>query len=226
MASQLTTCAGIGMLVPLATVPLLNAVVFASFAQARAALLGQTDRPMTAFESSVAGAWAGFVNSCLADCMRCCFTQCSADWIDAVIASPVELIKNRLQIQYSAADRKYAGPWDCMKKIVAEEGVRGLFRGMNAVSRPCLNVREHADDVAHPDNHTRSTLLRCPSREIRLICQSGGLLTPARLVLHVRNAENGDPKKRPSRAPRHKPAVVCGWCRRRCMLGCIISTGM
>ncbi|CEO97494.1 Mitochondrial carrier protein [Plasmodiophora brassicae] len=101
-----------GMLVPLATVPLLNAVVFASFAQARAALLGQTDRPMTAFESSVAGAWAGFVNS--------------------FIASPVELIKNRLQIQYSAADRKYAGPWDCMKKIVAEEGVRGLFRGMNA----------------------------------------------------------------------------------------------
>lgn len=34
------------------------------------------------------------------------------------IAAPVEHIKARLQVQYSAKERLYTGPIDCLKKIV------------------------------------------------------------------------------------------------------------
>lgn len=50
------------------------------------------------------------------------------------IAAPVEHVKARLQIQYSAhkADRLYSGPLDCITKIYRHHGVRGLFHGLQA----------------------------------------------------------------------------------------------
>jgi len=70
----------------------------------------------------IAGSFAGVVNS--------------------FILSPIELVKCRLQMQKeSKANAYYKGPFDCMKKILAEEGLRsGLFKGMlSTMSRevPC-----------------------------------------------------------------------------------------
>lgn len=60
-----------------------------------------------------AGTWAGLIQ---------CF-----------IATPVELVKCKLQVQVEAASStkaQYTGPWDCIKKSVARNGVvPGLFRG-------------------------------------------------------------------------------------------------
>ncbi|KAH6609524.1 mitochondrial carrier domain [Trichoderma cornu-damae] len=50
------------------------------------------------------------------------------------IAAPVEHIKARLQIQYAArkSERLYSGPVDCVRKIYAHHGVRGVFHGLSA----------------------------------------------------------------------------------------------
>ena len=50
------------------------------------------------------------------------------------IASPVELIKNKLQIQYAAekSQRLYSGPVDCFRRIFKAHGVRGIYHGLGA----------------------------------------------------------------------------------------------
>ncbi|CAJ2502678.1 Uu.00g100720.m01.CDS01 [Anthostomella pinea] len=50
------------------------------------------------------------------------------------IAAPVEHVKARLQIQYSAlkADRLYSGPLDCVRKIYGAHGIRGVYKGLAA----------------------------------------------------------------------------------------------
>ncbi|KAI8625701.1 carrier protein YMC2 [Xylariaceae sp. FL1651] len=50
------------------------------------------------------------------------------------IAAPVEHVKARLQIQYAArkAERLYAGPVDCVRKIYGAHGVRGVYKGLAA----------------------------------------------------------------------------------------------
>ncbi|CZS98568.1 probable mitochondrial carnitine/acylcarnitine carrier protein [Rhynchosporium agropyri] len=49
------------------------------------------------------------------------------------IAAPVEHIKARLQIQYSAkSSRLYSGPIDCFRKIHQHHGLRGLYHGLSA----------------------------------------------------------------------------------------------
>ncbi|KAI0148717.1 carrier protein YMC2 [Xylariaceae sp. FL1272] len=50
------------------------------------------------------------------------------------IAAPVEHVKARLQIQYSAkkAERLYSGPIDCLRKIYGAHGVRGVYKGLAA----------------------------------------------------------------------------------------------
>ncbi|KAA0198214.1 hypothetical protein HAZT_HAZT002905, partial [Hyalella azteca] len=58
-----------------------------------------------------------------------------AGFVQAFIASPVELTKTRLQIQAdiitpgSNVAPKYTGPLQCAKHILRTEGFRGLFRG-------------------------------------------------------------------------------------------------
>lgn len=50
------------------------------------------------------------------------------------IAAPVEHIKARLQIQYSAkkSERLYSGPIDCARKIFRTHGIRGVYHGLSA----------------------------------------------------------------------------------------------
>lgn len=47
------------------------------------------------------------------------------------MGTPSELVKCRLQVQggEAAAGRRYAGNLDCIKQIVAKDGLRGLYRG-------------------------------------------------------------------------------------------------
>jgi solute carrier family 25 carnitine/acylcarnitine transporter 20/29 len=57
-----------------------------------------------------------------------------AGWTVSFIAAPVEHIKARLQIQYSAdkSKRLYSGPIDCLRKIFRGHGLRGLYHGLSA----------------------------------------------------------------------------------------------
>jgi len=50
------------------------------------------------------------------------------------IAAPVEHIKARLQVQYSAdkSKRLYSGPIDCSQKVFRQHGIRGLYHGLSA----------------------------------------------------------------------------------------------
>jgi len=50
------------------------------------------------------------------------------------IAAPVEHVKARLQVQYSAikAERFYSGPVDCASRIVKHHGIVGLYHGLGA----------------------------------------------------------------------------------------------
>jgi len=57
-----------------------------------------------------------------------------AGWTVSFIAAPVEHVKARLQIQYSAtkSQRQYSGPLDCTRKILRSHGLQGLYRGLYA----------------------------------------------------------------------------------------------
>jgi solute carrier family 25 (mitochondrial carnitine/acylcarnitine transporter), member 20/29 len=57
-----------------------------------------------------------------------------AGWTVSLIAAPVEHVKARLQIQYSAdkTKRLYSGPVDCTTKIYSKHGIRGLYQGLFA----------------------------------------------------------------------------------------------
>jgi len=63
---------------------------------------------------------------CLSGAGTGCFSAC--------VLTPVELVKCRLQVQGAgggalAGTVAYAGPIDCVARIVREEGLRGLWRG-------------------------------------------------------------------------------------------------
>ena len=101
-----------GMSAPLVTVPLINSIVFASyeFCKRQLGVVNQDD--FTFQQSMISGMFAGLVNS--------------------FVLSPIELVKCRLQLQREAKGQGYyKGSYDCLKKIVREEGLRnGLFKGM------------------------------------------------------------------------------------------------
>jgi solute carrier family 25 carnitine/acylcarnitine transporter 20/29 len=100
-----------GMMSPLLGIAFVNAVAFAAFGAAKRWIVGNENRPLTLAEIAMSGSAAGLAQ--------------------AFVASPIEMIKVRLQIQNSGA-KLYSGPFDCARKIVRESGVRGLFRGLGA----------------------------------------------------------------------------------------------
>eukprot|EP00455_Lapot_gusevi_P031054 TRINITY_DN3352_c0_g1_i3.p1 TRINITY_DN3352_c0_g1~~TRINITY_DN3352_c0_g1_i3.p1 ORF type:complete len:387 (+),score=61.16 TRINITY_DN3352_c0_g1_i3:77-1162(+) len=123
-----------GMGGPMVTVPAVNAIVFASYESGKRFLQRSApDQPLTLHQMAMAGAWAGFVNS--------------------LVVSPVELVKSKLQVQYTpkaayvqptsplatasattttSSALRYNGPLDCILKIVRSHGVFGLGQGMVA----------------------------------------------------------------------------------------------
>lgn len=89
---------------PMAGVAVVNAVVFGVY--------GNVQRNLSDPESLqsyfLAGATAGLAQS--------------------VIASPMEMVKTRLQIQKTA---QYKSPIDCLIKIARRDGFKGVFKGLN-----------------------------------------------------------------------------------------------
>ena len=54
--------------------------------------------------------------------------------VSKTLAAPIELIKLRLQnmdamIKNGALDKPYSGIGDCAKRVLAEEGVKALWKG-------------------------------------------------------------------------------------------------
>jgi solute carrier family 25 carnitine/acylcarnitine transporter 20/29 len=63
-----------------------------------------------------------------------CSAGCWAGLAQCVIASPVELVKCKLQIQRDATiagvTPRYTGPWDCLRQSIRSNGLlSGMFRG-------------------------------------------------------------------------------------------------
>jgi solute carrier family 25 carnitine/acylcarnitine transporter 20/29 len=116
-----------GMSGPIITVPLINAVVFAVYEQGlnyfRLHPLNSSDprglaHVPTLTEISLAGGWAGLINS--------------------FIVGPMEMVKSRLQIQYESprvrGSKQAAvlhGPWDVLVQSYRWRGLRGVLLGMN-----------------------------------------------------------------------------------------------
>ncbi|KAF2851689.1 mitochondrial carnitine/acylcarnitine carrier protein [Plenodomus tracheiphilus IPT5] len=57
-----------------------------------------------------------------------------AGWTVSLLAAPIEHIKARLQIQYSASksSRLYTGPIHCLRTIYTAHGLRGIYHGLFA----------------------------------------------------------------------------------------------
>ena len=56
-----------------------------------------------------------------------------AGWTSTIAATPIEQIKARLQIQYAHPNSNtkiYCGPIDCGKKLIKNNGISGLYKGM------------------------------------------------------------------------------------------------
>jgi solute carrier family 25 carnitine/acylcarnitine transporter 20/29 len=99
-----------GLSGPLITVPLINAIIFSTFEQAKRFLAqGNSPEELNLAEIALAGGYAGFCNS--------------------FIISPIELVKSRLQVQYEAQRVRsfYHGSLHCAKVIAKQEGLRKLM---------------------------------------------------------------------------------------------------
>jgi len=104
-----------GMSSPMLSIPLVNAIVFASYGQTKAFVRKSSDystnEPLSLSMLALCGAVAGFVS---------CF-----------VVGPVELIRSRLQVQ-TIGRQQYRGPVDCAVSIIKQKGIFGLWRGMTA----------------------------------------------------------------------------------------------
>jgi Mitochondrial carrier protein len=59
--------------------------------------------------------------------------------VTSTVTNPIWLIKTRLQLDKNVversggqASRRYRNSWDCIRQVVKQEGVRGLYKGMSA----------------------------------------------------------------------------------------------
>ncbi|CAO3591161.1 unnamed protein product [Absidia cylindrospora] len=68
------------------------------------------NKPLTPFQHGLAGLAGGLTVS--------------------FVATPVEQIKARLQVQYDAATKVYSGPIDCVRQVVRNNGITGLWTGL------------------------------------------------------------------------------------------------
>ncbi|KAF9940336.1 hypothetical protein BGZ65_007357 [Modicella reniformis] len=73
---------------------------------------GDPNVKLTYFWSGVAGVGAGVTVS--------------------FIAAPIEHVKARLQVQYDAKTKLYAGPVDCARQLIRNNGIPGLWKGLVA----------------------------------------------------------------------------------------------
>jgi solute carrier family 25 (mitochondrial carnitine/acylcarnitine transporter), member 20/29 len=92
---------------PLAGVAAVNSLLFAVYGSSLRKISSNSDVPSVS-AIFAAGCISGFVNG---------FVSC-----------PIELVKIRLQNQTNWTGG-YKGPVDCVRKIVAKQGMRGMYKG-------------------------------------------------------------------------------------------------
>ncbi|KAI8897695.1 mitochondrial carrier domain-containing protein [Globomyces pollinis-pini] len=80
-------------------------------------LLKDDDKPLTVPQHALAGLGTGIVVS--------------------FVATPIEVLKANLQIQYGKDTTRYSGPIDCAKKLYKDQGIAGIYRGLSG----CLLFR-------------------------------------------------------------------------------------
>jgi len=63
----------------------------------------------------------------------------AAGVVTSTATNPIWLIKTRLQLDKDSTERsggqrvrEYRNSWDCVKKVVRHEGIRGMYKGMSA----------------------------------------------------------------------------------------------
>jgi solute carrier family 25 protein 33/36 len=56
----------------------------------------------------------------------------SAGIITGTATNPIWLVKTRLQLDKSQANRQYKNSLDCILQVVRQEGIKGLYRGLSA----------------------------------------------------------------------------------------------
>lgn len=96
---------------PLASVPLLNAIVFSSYEISKR--IFEHEGKIGYYYIGLSGAIAGFI-------------QC-------VVVNPTELVKCKMQMQKGLLNGKnYANSWECAKDILKKDGIRGINQGMFA----------------------------------------------------------------------------------------------
>lgn len=95
-----------GMSSPMAGVAAINAIVFGVYGHTQRHLT-ESDRLSSYF---LAGAFAGIAQT--------------------PVCSPIELAKTRLQLQ-SGNNPRFSGPLECLRHIYKQEGIRGVFKGLN-----------------------------------------------------------------------------------------------
>ncbi|KAI9285864.1 mitochondrial carrier domain-containing protein [Umbelopsis sp. AD052] len=105
-----------GMASPLVGIGAVNALLFAANTECRRLLQSYPGEQLPLYKIAIAGSGAGIVNS--------------------VLASPVEMLKIKLQAQFGkgasgSGQRYYSGPIDCAQDLIRQHGVaNGLFRGL------------------------------------------------------------------------------------------------
>ncbi|ETW02781.1 hypothetical protein H310_05272 [Aphanomyces invadans] len=99
-----------------------KSVIFSVQGRARSFMSTHMDRPSPLFLSTCAGAIAGGIN--------------------AFLVAPVELVRNRLQIQQQdTANAKYKGSIDVIRQVTKHEGPMALWKGLSCtITRDALGV--------------------------------------------------------------------------------------
>jgi solute carrier family 25 carnitine/acylcarnitine transporter 20/29 len=100
------------MAFPLAAQGVYKAVMFGVYGSMQRRITGGERRPLALWELYVSGAVAGGANT--------------------LVVAPVELVRNRLMVQYgkAGAPGQYLGPFDVVKRVLATDGVLGLWKGL------------------------------------------------------------------------------------------------
>lgn len=56
----------------------------------------------------------------------------TAGWATSTATNPIWMVKTRLQLDRAGKTRLYKNSWDCLKSILQNEGIRGLYKGLSA----------------------------------------------------------------------------------------------
>lgn len=104
-----------GLSFPLAAQGVYKANMFFSYGMAQRMvrqMTGKKSGPLTPAQLAISGGVTGGWNSFL--------------------VTPIELVRNRLQVQYGTGTLKYKGPVDAVLQVVREHGITGMWKGQKA----------------------------------------------------------------------------------------------